>query len=170
MTDVRFKMGQIRHDSKISETFDTFEAELESMGIPNTWPKNDLYHYAAVFFDDEPVTVLFNAPIDIHKKIYSVGAYTDPKWRRRGLYTFVWLLCVNEWRREGVWEFFQSGYHKENHISAAMQKAQGRYIFEEREHYMRTRFCLKPTGKEFEITEEHLQPIVDFLEKKSVSG
>lgn len=167
MGDVRFKIGQIGNDPEIADMNRWYRNEMVRRKMPNTWPESDLYHHASIYYNDEAISTLLYAPIDVHKKIYSVGAYTLPSWRRLGLYGFIWRLCVNEWRKDGIYDCFQSGYHKNNDISRIMQENQGRVVVEERGDYMRTRYPLQPTGEEFEITPDHLKPLVDLFDRLS---
>lgn len=167
MGDVRFKMGQIGNEPRIAEMVTWYRREMIRRNMPNTWPESQLYHYAALFYEDQAMSMLLYAPIDAHKKVYSVGAYTLPSWRRLGLYGFIWRLCVNEWRKDGIYECFQSGYHRDNDISRQMQESQGRVIFEENNNHMRTRYPLQPTGDEYEVTSEHLMPLADLFDRLS---
>lgn len=167
MSDVTFRMGPIGDDSQVVDMMARYRREMVRRKMPSTWPESDLYHYAVLFYEDEPMSMLVYAPINAHRKIYSVGAYTRPSWRRLGLYGFIWGLCVNTWRKADTFDFFQSGYHKNNLISHTMQESQGREPVEENGDYMRTRYSLRSTGEEFEMTSEHLKPMSDLFQRLS---
>lgn len=160
-------MGQLGNEPRIAQMMIQYRNEMERRKMPNTWPHSDLYHYGALFCDGQAMSMLVHAPIDAHRKVYSVGAYTLPTWRRLGLYDFIWRLCVNEWRKDGIYDVFQSGFHNDNDISRQMQAKQGRVIYEEKNNHQRTRFSLRPTGEEFDITADHLLPMVDLFTRLS---
>lgn len=135
--------------------------------MPSSWPDSGLYQYAALFLEGEALSVLFYAPILAERKIYSIGAYTRPSWRRLGLYGFIWETCVNRWRKSGDYDVFLSGFNRRNLISQAMQISQGREIYGETQTHIRTKFCLKPRGDETDLTAEDMKPISELLVRLS---
>jgi hypothetical protein len=167
MGDVQFKIGQIGNEPRIRDTVDIMRRELERRGMPNNWPNSDLYHYAAFIYDEEVMTMMLFAPIEAHRKVYVTGAYTRPSWRRLGLYDYLWNLCVEIWRKDDLYDWLQSGYHKNNLASQKMQEKQGRVVWETTETTHRTRFCLRPIGDERDITVGDLAPLQDLFGRLS---
>lgn len=175
MSDIQFTSGQIRHSPEARGMVDAYRAELERKKIPSTWPDSDLIFQASLYYNSEPITLLMFAPLkrkgdedDIGENVYSAGAYTMPSWRRLGLYSDLVDIMVNQWRKENAYEWFRSGFHLSNDASRAMQLSQGREFYEVKGEYQRTRLSLRPTGNEFELTQQTLQPILDKLDRFAV--
>ena len=167
-------MGQIFKCPEVKPMVAAYRQELERRKMPSTWPESDLYFQATLFYNDEPMTMLLYAPLKLKddqdtlgKNVYSAGAYTRPSWRRCGLYDDLFQIMVNEWRKEDAYDWFRSGFHLDNESSRAMQLAQGREFYEIKGNYQRTRLWLRPTGNEYELTQQTLQPILDKLDRLS---
>ena len=137
--------------------------------MPCSWPNKDIYHQASLWYNETPMTVCLFAPMDTsdHRAVYNAGAYTLPSWRRLGLYSFLIDICVNHWRTEDKYDWFKSGFNKGNEASRMMQFKQGREFYEERATHVRTRLSLRPTGDEFDLTAEMLQPMLSKIEALS---
>jgi hypothetical protein len=153
---------------------DAYHAELERRNMPSTWPKTDLISQACLFHNDEPMTLILFAALklkrdedSVGKNVYIAGAYTRPSWRRCGLYNDLFGIMVNEWRKEDAYDWVRSGFHMDNDNSRAMQAKQGREFYEIKDNYQRTRLSLKPTGQEYELTQETLLPILRKLDRLS---
>lgn len=171
---ISFCSGQIRQCPEILPMVAAYRRELEQRKMPSTWPESDLYFQSALLFNGEPMTMLIFAPLKLKdeqdtlgKNVYSAGAYTRPSWRRCGLYSDLFDIMVNEWRKEDAYDWFRSGFHMDNDNSRAMQLSQGREFYDISGNYQRTRLSLRPTGQEYELTEETLRPILSKLERLS---
>lgn len=164
MSDIRLLMGPIRDNPESQDMVRWFRAELESRKMPTTWPDDDRIYQASLYFNDAPLTMLMFVPLEERRIVLSAGAYTMPSWRRIGLYDYLFGLCINHWRKRDEFDWFLSGFHKNNDASRAMQISQGREFYEQVEDYQRTRISLRPTGDEFELCSAVLQPLIGKLE------
>lgn len=175
MSDIMFSMGQIRHCPEIHRTVQEYRNDLARRKMPSTWPDSDLIHQASLFYNGDPITMIMFAPLkrkefgdEVGENVYIAGAYTVPSWRRLGLYSDLVGIVVNEWRKEDAYEWMRGGFHLGNDMSRAMQLKQGREFYEIKGEYQRTRMSLRPTGDEYELTQETLRPILDKLDKYAV--
>jgi hypothetical protein len=167
MTEIVFRIGQIADYPHVADVFARYNRELARRKMPSTWPASNLYYFAALFYDNEVMSVLFYAPIYAQREIYSIGAYTRPSWRRLGLYGFIWKTCLNRWRKSGDFDVFLSGFNKKNLISQNMQISQGRELYQETDTHIRTRICLKPTGQETDLTTDDLKAVGNLIARLS---
>lgn len=142
--------------------------------MPSTWPKTDLISQASIYYNSQPISMVLFAALkmggeadDIGRSVYIAGAYTMPSWRRCGLYSDLFGIMVNEWRKEDEYDWLKSGFHLANDNSRAMQLRQGREFYEIKNGYQRTRLSLRPTGQEYELTQQTLQPILNKLDRLS---
>lgn len=62
---------------------------------------------------------------------YNVNAaWTAPEHRRKGFYGSLWKELVKIAKREKCRVVINSGYHRKNQVSAAMQRSQNRQVFD----------------------------------------
>lgn len=166
MSAVTFIYDQIRGAPNLLPMIGWYERELIRRRTPSSWKLKDFYYCAAILYNEEPLTMMLFAPIkeESHRCVYNAGAFTLPSWRRNGLYTDLLNICLNEWRKDDLYDWYRGGYHKDNKASEAMQRRQGRDIYEMTDTHYRTRISLRPTGNEFELTNENLRPLLDKLD------
>lgn len=162
-------MGQIGHYPEIERVIRLYNLELATRKMPSQWSNSEVFHQASLYYNDDPITTVLFAPLDSedHRAVYITGAYTSRVWRRNGLYCDLMRICINQWRAENKYDWLRSGFHSGNHESRAMQLKQGREIYEEVRNHFRTRLSLKPTGDEFQLSEETLHPILSKLDRLS---
>jgi len=157
-------MDRIGNAPEIQELVGQYKREMVRRNMDSGWPNDDIYHFAAIYLNGEPLSMVCFAPIVAHKTVYITGAYTRPSWRRLGIYETLMRECINQWRAEGCYDQLRSGFNKKNHISRLLQEKRGAVVAEEKENAFRTTFSLKPTGEEWELKPECLKPLLDRLE------
>jgi GNAT superfamily N-acetyltransferase len=167
MGEIMFRMSQIGNAPEIAEMNLWYKNEMARRGMASNWPNTELYHFAAIYYNGQPISMVIFAPIEAHRKVYITGAYTLPSWRRLGIYQTLMREMINLWRGEGLYDELRSGYNKKNETSRIIQEKRGAIVDEEREHAVRTVLSLKPTGEEWELTSERFQTLCDKLDKLS---
>jgi len=164
MSDITFIMDRIGNVPEIQEMISQYKREMIRRNMDSGWPNSDIYHFAAIYLDGKPLSMVCFAPIKAHETVYITGAYTEPTWRRLGIYETLMRECINQWRLDGCYKVLRSGFNKKNEISKLVQEKRGAKVDEERENCFRTTFSLEPTGEEWELTPDLLKPLLDRLE------
>ena len=163
MGNVTFKISQLGDAPEIKELNELYKRELEQRDMASNWPDSELYSFAAIYFDGQPLTTVIFAPIESQRKVYIVAAYTCRSWRRLGLYQALMRECINRWRSQDLYDVLRSGYHHKNLISKHIQEKRGATVDEIKPRGVCTLLSLKPTGEEWQMTSENLKDICDKL-------
>ena len=164
--DIAFRTERVEKNAAILDLWTAYKEELGKCGLDNSNKLSPLYSYAVFFVNGELASVMFYIPMNWDKEIRIVGAYTKPTWRRRGLYTALWNVMVDMWIQWGEFDKVISGYHKDNEISAEMQRARGSKVTGPNKDHISTSYNLRsPWHKHRPMDVERLEEISKALER-----
>jgi ribosomal protein S18 acetylase RimI-like enzyme len=121
--------GFLEKNPKVLAAVDVWFAEMQAGGwltVSGIYPQ--WQRYLALSDNGKIVSFMIFERAANKSMIRIKAAWTDPAYRRQGLYDTLWNELVSRYR--GMYGTIRSGFHKSNKASEAMQIKQGRKIVE----------------------------------------
>ena len=134
---MKIRRGKLIHAPRFKPYLDIWFSEMQQNG----WLRNHVVNFKderdryVVAIDEDGKVASF-----LFYRVYPDGyggmgqyninaAWTAPEHRRKGFYGSLWKELVKIAKREKC-RVINSGYHRRNQVSAAMQRSQNRQVFD----------------------------------------
>lgn len=165
-----YEEGLTGHLPAMRTAWDLYSEEMAPLHKESAWPWNPQYSFMALTLNGD--VVCFIAFVCGYKEadmITICGAWTDPRWRGRGIYASLLGIFLNEMEKRPRYKWLMSGFHKDNaasrHIQLEVQKRE--IVPGPNPDFIRTRMALKATGEEFEMNETVLRALIPLFQAKA---